>query len=162
DWPAARGSPAPSCHTRLHLPATRSGHRPGPPRATSRKAGVRFRRTRPVGTTMTQPLTDQRLRTLQRFGAARAASDPQILAMLRAHPDKFMVMLPASSRGATCWTLADRRAAAMFSERDHELKSLVWAVGLKTLEQNPDAGKQTQFIVADELARYAYEMLERS
>jgi DNA-binding CsgD family transcriptional regulator len=39
---------------------------------------------------------------------------------------------------------------------------LVWAVGLETLEEEPDAAKQTQFIVANELARYAYEMLERS
>ncbi|MHB1835525.1 MAG: RNA polymerase sigma factor, partial [Solirubrobacteraceae bacterium] len=192
---------------------------------------------------MTDPLTDQRLRTLQRLGAHRAASDPQILALLRdvarshpqerihwltdsrdaiygdwyerrlrrgrlvamidkagsvaslralarsdlqqyateqrrpelptrlfhrlddllrATPDRFTVMLPASSPGATCWTLAERPAAAMFSERDPELKSLVWAVGLHTLEQEPDAAKQTQFILADELARYAYEMLERS
>lgn len=192
---------------------------------------------------MTEPLTDQRLRTLQRLGADRAASDPQILgllrevvhshpqerihwlndsrdaicndwyekrlrrgrlvsmidkagsvsglralarsdlqqyaveqlrpelptrlfarldALLRAQSDKFTVMLPASSPGATCWTLAGRPAPTMFSERDHELKSLVWAAGLKTLQQEPDAAKQTQFIVADELARYAYEMLERS
>jgi DNA-binding NarL/FixJ family response regulator len=192
---------------------------------------------------MTEPLTDQRLRTLQRLGARPAASDPQVLALmrtvvhaypqermhwltdsrdaichdwydkrlrrgrlvamidkagsvtnlrslmradlqqyaaderrralparlferldalLRAKPDRFAVMLAASSRGATSWTLAGRPAAAMFSDRDPELKSLVWAVGLETLEEEPGAAKQTQFIVADELDRYAYEMLERS
>jgi DNA-binding CsgD family transcriptional regulator len=192
---------------------------------------------------MIEPLTDQRLRTLQRVGGHRAASNPQVLALLRnvahaypqeriywltddrdaicndwyekrlrrgrlvamidkagsvsslralmrsdlhqyaveqrrrelparlferldallrAQPERFAVMLPASNRGATSWTVAGRPAAAMFSDRDHELKSLVWAVGLKTLEEEAGAAKQTQFILADELDRYAYEMLERS
>jgi DNA-binding CsgD family transcriptional regulator len=82
--------------------------------------------------------------------------------LLRGDPDRFMMLIPAPDPGATCWTLAARPATAMFSDRDPELKSLVWAVGLKTLEEKPDAKKQTQFIVADELARYAYEMLDRS
>lgn len=83
-------------------------------------------------------------------------------ALLRSETDRFMVMVAASDRGATCWTLAARPATAMFSDRDHELKSLVWAVGLKTLEEKADAKKQTQFIVADELDRYVCEMLDRS
>jgi len=83
-------------------------------------------------------------------------------AVLRSDPDRFMVMVPASDRGATWWTLTARPAQAMFSDRDPELKSLVWAVGLKTLEEKPEAKKQTRFIAPDELERYVYEMLERS
>jgi DNA-binding CsgD family transcriptional regulator len=83
-------------------------------------------------------------------------------AVLRSDPDRFMVMMPASDRGATCWTLTPRPASAMFSDRDPELKSLVWAVGLNTLEEKPGAKRQTQFIGPDELGRYVYEMLERS
>src|SRR5581483_9205407 len=83
-------------------------------------------------------------------------------AVLRSKPDRFMVMVPASDRGATWWTLTARPAQAMFSDRDPELKSLVWAVGLTTLEEKPDARKKTQFIGPDELERYVYEMLERS
>jgi DNA-binding NarL/FixJ family response regulator len=83
-------------------------------------------------------------------------------AVLRSDPDRFMVRLAASDRGATGWTLTARPAVAMFSDRDPELKSLVWAVGLKTLEEKPDAKKQTQFIAPDELDRYVYEMLDRS
>lgn len=82
--------------------------------------------------------------------------------LLRSDPDRFMVLIAASAHGATCWTLTARPATAMFSDRDHDLKSLVWAVGLKTLDEKPDAKKQTQFIVADELDRYVYEMLDRS
>ncbi len=50
----------------------------------------------------------------------------------------------------------------MFSDRDPELRSLVLAVGLKTLEEKPDAKKQTQFIAPDELDRYVFVMLDRS
>jgi hypothetical protein len=82
--------------------------------------------------------------------------------LLRSDPDRFMRMMAASDRGATCWTLTARPAAAMFSDRDHELKALVWGVDLKTLDQDPDAEKQTQFIVAAELDRYVHEMLDRS
>ena len=83
-------------------------------------------------------------------------------ALLRADAGRFTMMVAASAPGSTCWTLTVRPATAAFSERDHELKAHVWAVGLTTLEEDPDAGKQTQFIGAGELGRYAYEMLERS
>lgn len=82
--------------------------------------------------------------------------------LLRADPDRFTVMVAASDRGSTCWTLASRPATAVFSDRDHELKSLVFAVGLQTLDEAPEAKKQSQFIVAAELERYAFEMLDRS
>lgn len=82
--------------------------------------------------------------------------------VLRADPERFTVMVPASDRGSTCWTLTSRRATAVFSDRDHDLKSLVFAVGLQPLDEAPNAKKQSQFIVASELERYAFEMLERS
>jgi hypothetical protein len=76
--------------------------------------------------------------------------------------DRFSIFIKGTDPGATSWTLTARPATAAFSERDRELKSLVFAVDLKTLEEKPDARKQTQFVIADELARYAYQMLERS
>jgi DNA-binding CsgD family transcriptional regulator len=82
--------------------------------------------------------------------------------LLRSDPDRFLVMLPASDPGPTCWTLIARPATAMFSDRDHALRSLVLAVGLKTLDEEPDAKKQTQFIHVDELDRYVHQMLDRS
>jgi DNA-binding CsgD family transcriptional regulator len=82
--------------------------------------------------------------------------------LLRADAGRFTVMVAATAPGSTCWTLTTRPATAAFSERDAELKAHVWAVGLTPLEEDPDAAKQTQFIGADELARYAYEMLDRS
>jgi DNA-binding CsgD family transcriptional regulator len=78
------------------------------------------------------------------------------------HPDRFAVMLTSKTPGSTCWTLTERPASAVFSDRDEQLESLVWAVDLTTIDEKADAAKQTQFITASELERYAYEMLESS
>jgi len=82
--------------------------------------------------------------------------------LLRADPNRFTTMLASAERGSTYWTLTSRPATAIFSERDPELKAHVFAVSLKTLDEDPDAGKQSQFIAAGELERYAFEMLDRS
>lgn len=82
--------------------------------------------------------------------------------LLRNAPDRFTVMLTSNDPGSTYWTLTARPATAMFSDRDHELLSLVYGIGLQTLDEAPDASKQTQFIAPAELDRYAYEMLEGS
>jgi hypothetical protein len=82
--------------------------------------------------------------------------------LLRDSPERFSSMMPSASPGSTYWTLTSRPASAIFSERDHELISHVFAVGLNTLEESPDAEKQTQFLLHSELDRYAYQMLERS
>jgi DNA-binding NarL/FixJ family response regulator len=82
--------------------------------------------------------------------------------LLRSNPDRFKVMLTSNEPGSTYWTLTNRVAAAVFSDRDHELVSLVYGIGLQTLDEAPDASKQTQFISPAELDRYVYEMLESS
>lgn len=82
--------------------------------------------------------------------------------LLQEHPDRFAVMLGSQRPGATYWTLTQRPAPAVFSDRDEQLISLVWGIGLDTIEEKADAAKQTQFIAASELERYAYEMLESS
>jgi len=82
--------------------------------------------------------------------------------LLRDDPERFSTVMPSANPGSTYWTLASRRASAVFSERDRDLISHVFAVGLNILEESPDAQKQTQFLSNSELNRYAYEMLERS
>jgi len=81
-------------------------------------------------------------------------------ALLRANPGRFKIMLAAGKPGPTYWTLTDRPANAIFSERDRELRGHVFAVALDTLEEEADADNQTQFISAAELNRYAFEMLD--
>ena len=83
-------------------------------------------------------------------------------ALLRDDPERFKIMLAAGKPGPTYWTLVDRPASTIFSERDHELRGHVFAVGLNTLDEGPDADTQTQFVSAAELRRYAFEMLERT
>jgi hypothetical protein len=82
--------------------------------------------------------------------------------LLRARPEHFLIMEPSANAGATCWTLTSRPAAALFSERDHELIALVHAAALNTLDEEPGAGKQSQFISSIELERYVSAMLDRS
>lgn len=82
--------------------------------------------------------------------------------LLKNHSERFTVMLASHAPGSTYWTLTDRPATAVFSDRDHQLVSLVLGIGLNTIDEKADASKQTQFISAAELDRYAYEMLESS
>jgi DNA-binding NarL/FixJ family response regulator len=82
--------------------------------------------------------------------------------LLHNRPERFTIMLASRERGSTCWMLTERPATAVFSERDGELVSQVLAVALTTLDETPDARKQSQFLSKAELERYAFEMLERS
>jgi hypothetical protein len=82
--------------------------------------------------------------------------------ILSSDPERFQPVLAMSSPGATCWTLSARPAAAIFSGDDAELIAHVFAIGLKPLEEDPLAKKQSQFLLAAELERYVGEMLERT
>jgi DNA-binding NarL/FixJ family response regulator len=82
--------------------------------------------------------------------------------ILHTSTERFQVMVPSKKRGSTYWTLASRPASAIFSEREQELRAHVFAIGLTILPEDPDAEKQTQFLSATELRRYAYQMLERT
>jgi DNA-binding CsgD family transcriptional regulator len=80
--------------------------------------------------------------------------------LLRGDPSTFTVLLDAARPGAVCWTLTGQPAKALFSERDYELYSHVSGLNLKTLEESPNANKQTQFLSAAELRRYVIGMLD--
>jgi hypothetical protein len=80
--------------------------------------------------------------------------------LLRTNPQRFQVMIPSDKPGSTYWTLASRPASAIFSERERELRAHVFGLALNTLTETPSAGKQTQFLSAAELERYAVGMLE--
>jgi DNA-binding NarL/FixJ family response regulator len=80
--------------------------------------------------------------------------------LLRGDPNTFTVLADAARPGAVCWTLTAQPANALFSERDYELYSHVAALNLKTLEENPNANKQTQFLSMAELRRYVTGMLD--
>jgi DNA-binding CsgD family transcriptional regulator len=82
--------------------------------------------------------------------------------LLRANPQRFQVMILSDKPGSTYWTLAGRPASAIFSEREQELRAHVFGLALNTLTETPGAGKQTQFLSAAELERYAFGMLERT
>ena len=82
--------------------------------------------------------------------------------LLRADPERFRVMMLSDKPGSTYWTLASRPASAVFSEREQELRAHVFGLALNPLTEAPDAGKQTQFLSAAELDRYAFGMLERT
>jgi DNA-binding NarL/FixJ family response regulator len=99
---------------------------------------------------------------IQRRGELPTRLFKRLDKLLRANPQRYSPLMPSVNAGSTYWTLTSRPANAIFSERDHELLSHVFAVGLNTLEESVDAGKQTQFLIHSELDRYTYEMLERS
>ncbi len=80
--------------------------------------------------------------------------------LLRGDPATFTIRADAARAGAVYWTLTARPASALFSERDSELYSHVAALNLTTLEESPDAQKQTQFLSAGELRRYVTGMLD--
>ena len=82
--------------------------------------------------------------------------------LLNGESDVFEVRMAAARPGETCWTLTERPANALFSERDSELFAHVSALNLKTIEERAEAGKQSQFLTAAELRRYVIGMLERT
>ncbi len=82
--------------------------------------------------------------------------------LLPSKPQRFRVLLVSQKPGNTYWTLTERPARAIFSASDAELVSHVFACALQTLPENPMAKKESQFLTAPELERYARTMLERT